>query len=49
LFVDELEKGGSFPWTIGEFLLKRMAHGIHRAGPFFFAGDDDTPVEIGVV
>ena len=42
--VDELEKGGSFPWTIDELLVERLTHGF-RAGPSFFVGDDDTPVE----
>jgi hypothetical protein len=46
--VYELKEGGSLPWAMGEILVKRLAHGF-RAGPFLFAGDDETPIERGVV
>jgi hypothetical protein len=31
-----------------ELLVKRLTHGF-RAGPFLFAGDDETPIERGVL
>jgi hypothetical protein len=31
-----------------EFLVKHLAHGL-RAGPFLFAGDDETPIERGMM
>ena len=46
--VYELEEGASLPWAMGEQIVKRLAHGF-RAGPFLFIGDDETPIERGVV
>ena len=42
--VYEIEEGGFLPWDMGALLVKRMAHGF-RAGPFLFAGDDETPID----
>jgi hypothetical protein len=33
---------------MNELLVKRMAHGL-RAGPFLIVGDDETPIERGMV
>jgi hypothetical protein len=41
-------KGNPFPRATGELLVKRLAHGL-RAGPFLFVGNDETPVERGMV
>jgi hypothetical protein len=46
--VYELEKGGPFPRAMGDELAKRLAHGV-RAGLFLFVGDDETPIERGMV
>jgi hypothetical protein len=46
--VYKLEKGGPLPRAMGELLVKRPAHGF-RAGPFRLTGDDETPINRGVM